>query len=125
MNTLRNADEMRWRHGDADDVALNQAVVKEVSRLIKAGERERLRSALDQWPPTDIVELFLTLPLKRARKLFAWRGREPSVLLELEQRHHQQLGRGPDLLIRALVVPVDELLVKRIYLFQRHSSSPV
>ncbi len=31
---------------------------------------------LDRWPPTDVVELFVALPLKRASKLFEWRARE-------------------------------------------------
>jgi magnesium transporter len=83
MKNLRNLDELRWHHGDADDVDLNQIVVEEISRLIKAGERERVRSALERWSPTDLVELFLALPLKRARKLFGWRDRETVKVLAL------------------------------------------
>jgi len=76
MNTLSNIDELHWRHGDGDATEVNQAVVDEISRLIKAKERERLRAVLDQWSPADVVELFVALPLKRARKLFEWRDRE-------------------------------------------------
>jgi len=76
MNTPPNIDDLRWQHGDGDAVEVNQAVVEEVSRLIKAKERERLRAVLDHWSPPDVVALFVALPLKRARKLFEWRGRE-------------------------------------------------
>jgi len=74
MNTPPNIDELRWQHGNAAEV--NQAIVDEISRLIKAKERERLRAVLDRWSPADVVELFVALPLKRARKLFEWRDRE-------------------------------------------------
>jgi len=74
MNTPLNIDERRWQHGDAAEA--NQAVVDAISRLIKAKERERLRAVLDRWSPTDVVALFVALPLKRARRLFEWRDRE-------------------------------------------------
>ncbi len=76
MNTPPNIDDLRWQPGDGDAVETNQAVVEEVSRLIKAKERELLRAMLDRWSPTDVVALFVALPLKRARKLFEWRDRE-------------------------------------------------
>lgn len=76
MNTPPNIDELRWQRGDGDAAEVNQAIVEEVSRLIKAKERDRLRAVLERWPPTDVVALFVALPLKRARKLFAWRDRE-------------------------------------------------
>ena len=76
MNTPPNIDELRWQSGDGDAAEANQAVVDEISRLIKAKERERLRAVLNHWSPTDVVELFVALPLKRARKLFEWRDRE-------------------------------------------------
>jgi len=76
MNTPPDIDDLRWQYGDGDAVEANQAVVDEIARLIKAKERERLRAVLDHWSPTDVVELFVALPLKRARKLFEWRDRE-------------------------------------------------
>jgi len=76
MNTPPNSDDLRWHRGDDDAAEANQAVVDEISRLIKAKEHERLRAVLEHWSPEDVVALFLALPLKRARKLFEWRDRE-------------------------------------------------
>lgn len=83
MNTLPNIDELRWRQGDDDTVEANQAVVDDISQLIKAKERERLRTVLEHWSPADVVELFVALPLKRARKLFEWRDRETVKAISL------------------------------------------
>lgn len=77
MNENRNPPPLEWQRGEGGQYSEdNQAVVDEISRLIKAGERERVRTILRSWPESDIVELFVALPLKRARKLFKWRDRE-------------------------------------------------
>jgi magnesium transporter len=77
METTREIEQLRWQSGDRRGLsAHNYIIVDEVSRLIRTGEKERLRTALRQWPPADVAELFVALPLKRARKLFEWRDRE-------------------------------------------------
>lgn len=69
--------EPKWHNDDTQAAReANQAVLDEVSRLIKAGERRRIRVILETWPDPDLVELFVELPLKRARKLFEWRESE-------------------------------------------------
>jgi magnesium transporter len=69
--------ELRWHNDDTEAAReANQAVLDEISRLIKAGEQRRLRVILETWPDPDLVELFVELPLKRARKLFEWRDSE-------------------------------------------------
>jgi len=50
----------------------NSAVVNELSRLIKAGDREAVTKALRRWPPAHLVGLLVHLPLKRARVLINW-----------------------------------------------------
>jgi magnesium transporter len=50
----------------------NRAVVDEFARLIKAGARETVIKAVRRLPPPVMVELFVHLPLKRARKLTSW-----------------------------------------------------
>jgi magnesium transporter len=47
-------------------------VVDAVSRLIKDDDRQTLMAALRGWPPSHLVELFVHLPLKRAKTLFGW-----------------------------------------------------
>jgi magnesium transporter len=74
MQSLSKIDDLRWQRGENEEA--NQVVVEEISRLIKAGERDRLRAALNRWTPIDVVDLFLALPLKRARTLFDWRYRD-------------------------------------------------
>lgn len=75
MTSPPNLDHLHWHRGEGDTAEANQEVVDAVSRLIKAGEKERLRAVLDHWPAADLVDLFIALPLKRARKLFGWRDR--------------------------------------------------
>jgi magnesium transporter len=77
MKQIENPPPLSWQRGEGGQYSEdNQAVVDEISCLIKAGERERVRTILRSWPEPDIVELFVALPLKRARKLFKWRDRE-------------------------------------------------
>ena len=66
-----------WRsvgeRGISDDLdEHNAAVVAELARLIKAGEKETVRRAIKRWPPRDLLALFVHLPIKRARKLLGW-----------------------------------------------------
>ncbi len=77
MNEVRDDISLTWGRGEGvAQSERNQAVLEAISRLIKANDRERVRAILDRWPEADIVELFVALPLKRARKLFKWRDRE-------------------------------------------------
>lgn len=62
--------------GISDDLGEhNAAVVREITRLIKAGKREKLAKALRRWPPPHLVDMFVHLPLKRARVLVGWLDR--------------------------------------------------
>lgn len=66
-----------WRpvgeSGISDDLdEHNSAVVEEIARLIKSGERQVVRRALKRWPPAHLLALFVYLPLKRARVLIDW-----------------------------------------------------
>jgi len=75
MTSPLNRDDLRWHRSEGASAEANQEVVDAVSHLIKAGEKERLRAILDRWPVADLVDLFVALPLKRARKLVGWRDR--------------------------------------------------
>jgi magnesium transporter len=59
----------------------NRAVVGEVARLIKADARETLVLALRRWPPMSLLDLFVQLPLKRARKLVTWMDRQQTRIV--------------------------------------------
>jgi len=62
-----------WTRSRLDELcAANRLVIDTAARLIKAGARHALMPALQAWPPTHVVELFVHLPLKRARVLFSW-----------------------------------------------------
>ena len=63
----------------------NRPVVKEIARMIKADERERVLAVLRHWHPRDIIELMVQLPLKRARKLYVCLPAGPAakILAEL------------------------------------------
>ncbi len=66
-----------WRSvgegGIGDDLdAHNAAVVAEFARLIKAGEKDKVKRAIKRWPPQHLLALIVYLPIKRARKLLGW-----------------------------------------------------
>lgn len=62
---------LRWsRAGPGADPAHNRAVLKAVGQLLKKNDLASVRKLLRRWPPQDVVQLLVQLPLKRARKLF-------------------------------------------------------
>lgn len=66
-----------WRSvgsaGIGDDLdEHNAAVLAELSRLIKAGEKRMVKQAIKHWPPQHLLALIVYLPIKRARKLLSW-----------------------------------------------------
>ena len=64
---------LRWTAERLDELSEpNRAVVDEVSRLIRDEDRQTLMAGLRGWPPAHLVELFVHLPLKRAKTLFGW-----------------------------------------------------
>jgi magnesium transporter len=77
---------LRWRHAETGELlAENRAVIKEIAKLIKAGERDRVQAIVRRWRPRDVIELMVHLPLKRARKLFFYMpaGAAAKVVAEL------------------------------------------
>lgn len=77
MTTEATQTPLIWRPvgeaGISDDLdAHNSAVVDELARLIKAGDRDTVTRVLKRWPPAHLVALFVYLPLKRARVLVNW-----------------------------------------------------
>jgi len=77
MNDASSPIRLVWQSpgkgGISDELSEhNRAVVDEMARLIKAGERERVMKSVRRWPPPHMLDLFVHLPMKRARKLSKW-----------------------------------------------------
>ncbi len=86
----------------------NRALVDEISRLIKAGDQETLVGALKGWPPSQVVELFVHLPLKHARVLFSWMDNaQARAIAELDDTFRDVLLA--DATVDRLVEVLDEL----------------
>jgi magnesium transporter len=99
-----------WTHSEDDQVSAdNRKVIKQIGRLIKAGERDRVRAIVRRWRPRDVIELMVHLPLKRARKLFFYlpSGAAAKVVAELNDDFRAALLE--DATIERLVEIIDSL----------------
>ncbi len=86
--------------------AHNRAVVKEMARLIKAGKRKRVTQALRRWAPVHLVDLLVSLPLKRARVLVGWLDQmQARVVAELNPSFRAALLR--DATVQRLIEVLD------------------
>lgn len=85
----------------------NRAVVDEIARLIKANERETLMAALRQWAPAQLLDLFVHLPLRRARVLLEWLDHIQSrIVAELNPSFRATLLQ--DATVQRLIAVLDE-----------------
>jgi magnesium transporter len=81
--------QLVWQSADSGGIGdslseSNRAVVDEIARLIKADAREAVMTSLRGWPPASVLELFVHLPLKHARKLVSWMDeRQTRIVAEL------------------------------------------
>ncbi|MET1410850.1 magnesium transporter [Roseibium sp. HPY-6] len=64
----------------------NDATLKAIRDMIKAGKRTQLVELLKRWDPIDVMQLLTRLRLKHARKLFQWLPANPSIKVVAELR---------------------------------------
>ncbi len=64
----------------------NDAALRIVRDMIKAGKRTELAELLKRWDPVDVMQLLTRLRLKQARKLFQWLPANPSIKVVAELR---------------------------------------
>jgi magnesium transporter len=84
LSTNDDIERLVWQPGETGATAKQNAeVIQKISQLIKEQQRAKLRTILDHWPESDLVELFVALPLKRARQLFEWRDSRDSEKLRV------------------------------------------
>lgn len=62
----------------------NDAPLRAVRDMIKAGKRQQLVDLLKRWDPADVMQLLTRLRLKHARKLFQWLPANPSIKVVAE-----------------------------------------
>lgn len=76
---------IRWHQGEPGEPAVeNKPLLKRIEGLIKNKERAEVLNIIGNWPPADIMELLIQLPLKRARKLYSWLPTVPAVNVLME-----------------------------------------
>jgi magnesium transporter len=64
----------------------NDAALRSIRDMIKAGRRGPLVEMLKRWDPIDVMQLLTRLRLKQARKLFQWLPANPSIKVVAELR---------------------------------------
>lgn len=104
--------ELSWtRCGPGEFNRDNQRTIDAVKRLIKAKDRATLTAQLAAWPPENIMDLLVHLPIKHARKVFDWLPAGPShkVLAELRPEFRAMLMQ--DATVERLAALLDSMAV--------------
>ncbi len=95
--TLPVENGLRWsRRNDPDEVRRNKETALRIEEMIRASNTSATLSAIDHWPPSDILELMLHLRSRYARQLLEWLPEELGlgVLTELDPRFSALMARG-------------------------------
>ncbi len=62
-----------WVRGEPGEILdANRPLLKKLQRMIKKDRQADVLQAIEDWPPADVMELLIQLPLKRARRLYGW-----------------------------------------------------
>lgn len=70
----------RWTLGEPGELHPdNRELLQEIDHLISEDLRDDVMSAVRGWPPADIMELLILLPLRKARKFYDWLPPGPAV----------------------------------------------
>ncbi|PVB60899.1 magnesium transporter [Labrenzia sp. 011] len=78
-------DTIVWTREPAQEpLQVNEATLRAVRDMIKAGRRQQVVDLLKRWDPADVMQLLTRLRLKHARKLFQWLPANPSIKVVAE-----------------------------------------
>ena len=62
-----------WVHGEPGELAPeNRELLERIEDLIRDEARGEVLESIRDWPPADLQELMLYLPIKLARRAYAW-----------------------------------------------------
>ena len=76
----RKRKAMVWKRGGAGEMnAANRPLLRRLNALIRKNRREEVLAQIEGWPPADVMELLIRLPLKRARRLYGWLPPGPAM----------------------------------------------
>lgn len=85
QRTMEASAPLRWHRGKpGENLDVNRPLVRRISASIKADNQAATLSLLRDWPPVDIMDLLVQLPLKRARRLYHWLPKGPAVRVLVE-----------------------------------------
>jgi len=86
-SAVAEIEDVSWTREPAQEpLEENDAALKAVRDLIKAGKRNQIVELLKRWDPVDVMQLLTRLRLKHARKLFQWLPANPSIKVVAELR---------------------------------------
>lgn len=77
---MPDRENRRWTLGEPGELHPdNRELLQEIDRLISEDQRDDVMSVVRGWPPADIMELLILLPLRKARKFYDWLPPGPAV----------------------------------------------
>jgi len=86
-SAVSDLETFTWTREPAHEpLEANDAPLRTVRDMIKAGRRHELVDMLKRWDPVDVMQLLTRLRLKHARKLFQWLPANPSIKVVAELR---------------------------------------
>jgi magnesium transporter len=107
MVECESATGLTWvPEGEGPACGSNDATVQALRQLVHEKNKKAVRKALEPWPPEDIMELLVRLPLKAARKLLDILPEQISsrVLSELRPQYRAAITRDKTVeRLRALI----------------------
>ncbi|NNC77808.1 MAG: magnesium transporter [Woeseiaceae bacterium] len=70
----------RWTLGEPGELHPdNRELLSDIDQLISDDNRAEVMRIIRGWPPANIMELLILLPLRKARKLYDWLPPDPAV----------------------------------------------
>lgn len=70
----------RWTLGEPGELHPdNRELLSNIGDLIDHDRRDEVMRIIRGWPPADLMELLILLPLRKARKLYDWLPPDPAV----------------------------------------------
>lgn len=74
-----------WKRDEDGELhADSRALLSDIDRLIGDEQRDPVLDIVRDWPPEDVTDLLIQLPLRKARKLYDWLPRKAAVRVLVE-----------------------------------------
>lgn len=79
-STDEPTQESPWQRGEQGELLPgSRRLLQDIDHLIAEDEQDAVLDVVRDWPPADIADLLIELPLRKARRLYDWLPTEPAV----------------------------------------------